>query len=714
MPVQDEEVSIKLDGDADEGPVAHGLLKSDDVLEDLRKLGTRLFETYERQNERREASKSYWDVFNCVLNEHQTYNGISQLYLPIVHNAVQARKVRFVNQMFPQNSRHAEVLSLDGTRPAHTIATLEHYIRTLKLRTSLMPQLMVNGDVEGQYTIGVSWRTSKRRVTRRLNVAVHPRTGEPLPPGAGALMSETIVEGSPHIEIIPDGDFVVFPEHAASIQDALDMGGGVAVLRRWTKARIKALKEDGTLDKTKAEDLLKQLQDGAHKTTIKNRRKQQVEATGVKLKVKDAEVYEVWTMVDGPDGEELCQVFITPNNMPVGCRPNPYWCGHVPFISAPVRAVEGSFKGDSLVKFCADAQYAANDAVNEGMDSAAYSLLPIIMTDPEKNPRTGSMILALAAVWETSPKDTQFAQFPQLWEQAFNIVAACKAEIQQTLSVSPAAITQQTQKKKPSAAEMATEQAIDLLTTADAVRVVEESILSPLLEWLAHLDYQYRDRELITRKAGPIGVKEEMQRVPPLQLDGRYEFNWVGAEAQRNAAQVQNMIAGLNILRGIPPQMYQGYKLNIVPVISSLVETTFGPRMAPLIFESAADQQPLDPGMENQMLLDGFEVPVSPLDDDRAHLAKHMPALQLGGPAAVYLKQHVSAHAQAMAQKAAMQQAQQAPGGPGGPGGAGGPGQTPPGSQPNVKRQGGMQRPPGALHRDQQPLVPNPKRGAMA
>ena len=40
-----------------------------------------------------------------------------------------------------------------------------------------------------------------------------------------------------------------------------------------------------------------------------------------------------------------------------------------------------------------------------------YALMPIVMTDPAKNPRLGSMVLNLAAIWETDPKATQFVQF---------------------------------------------------------------------------------------------------------------------------------------------------------------------------------------------------------------------------------------------------------------------------------------------------------------
>jgi hypothetical protein len=64
------------------------------------------------------------------------------------------------------------------------------------------------------------------------------------------------------------------------------------------------------------------------------------------------------------------------------------------------------------------------------------------MTNPEKNPRTGSMIMSMAAVWETSPKDTQVVNFPALWKDGFAMVKECKQEVSQTLSVSPAGITQ--------------------------------------------------------------------------------------------------------------------------------------------------------------------------------------------------------------------------------------------------------------------------------
>jgi hypothetical protein len=345
-------------------------------------------------------------------------------------------------------------------------------------------------------------------------------------------------------------------------------------------------------------------------------------------------------------------------------------------------------------------QYKANDAINIAMDSAMYSLLPIVMTDPEKNPRVASMVLNMAAIWETSPNDTKFVEFPNLWEQGFSIAGQARDVIMQTLSVSPAAITQTGQKKKPTQAELSNEQAVDLLTTADAVTVLEEGILTPIIQWFIDLDYQYRDRDLVIKKYGPMGLQAEMQTIEPLQMNERFEFRWLGVEAARNAQQIQQQIAGMNILRGIPPQQYQGYTLDLSPLIANLVENTFGPRLSPLIFKSIRAQLSASPDEENMMLLQGFDVPVSPLDNDIEHMQKHGPILQQnpqGDPSGM-LRTHIQKHMMALQQK---QMAQHQGGQPGTPGGAGPgtPGQPKPGAIP-MRLPTGNQNPPGALPAD--------------
>jgi hypothetical protein len=111
-------------------------------------------------------------------------------------------------------------------------------------------------------------------------------------------------------------------------------------------------------------------------------------------------------------------------------------------------------------------------------------------------------------------------------------------------------------KKKQSQAEVANEQQVDILTTADSVTVLENSILTPMVARFLELDHQYRDDVVTVRQYGQLGKQAEMQRIEPIQFNRRYQFRWYGVEAARTTQQVQQQIAALNVIRGIPAQFY--------------------------------------------------------------------------------------------------------------------------------------------------------------
>jgi hypothetical protein len=306
------------------------------------------------------------------------------------------------------------------------------------------------------------------------------------------------------------------------------------------------------------------------------------------------------------------------------------------------------------------------------------------------------MILDLAAVWEVDPNSTKFAQFPELWKEAFSIVAQAKNEIFQALGVNPAMMPQQTGgKQKRNQAEIANEQQVDLLSTADAVTNIEGEILTPLVQRMLAYDHQFRDDDLLVRSFGEMGLKAMMQEIEPVQMDKRISLRWFGVEAARNAAQVQQQIAGLNVIRGIPPEMYPGYKLDVSPLLVHLVENVYGPRLGPLIFKDMRDELAADPEIENEMLEQGFEVMVHALDDDGKHLQAHMKTPQ-SQQRDVHMQRH-QLQMQAKQMKMMQQQGQQGMPGGSGPGVAG----TPPGAQPAAPRQN--KQPPGAVHPDQMP-----------
>lgn len=713
----DEPDDIEVEDEAGEQPEVAERAKDISRRAGVKKQLLELFDEVEKgfsdQSSRADEIADYWDIFNCKLNGHQFYSGNSQIFVPIVANAVNARKTRFVNQMFPTNGRNVEVISQDGELPYAEMSLLEHYIDRAKLRTEVMPALMKNGDCEGQYSICINWEKRKRFVTWKTWEAPPMEDGS-VNPAAGEIETikhEELEDQFPTVEVIADADLLVLPSTAASIPEAIATGGSVTVIRRWTKAKIRAMVREGVIREDTAESLIGQMTEESSKPGTQN--KVHLEAAGIKREggLAFLLVYQTWSILKVKGARRLCECFYGGEDNVLGARRNPLWSDKVPVISVPVEKVAGSFKGVSKIKPVADIQYFANDAVNEAADSAAYALLPIVMTDPTKNPRIGSMVLSLAAVWETSPQDTQFAQFPQLWQHGFEMVAAAKAEVAQALSVSPAALTGggASKKSKPSQAEVAQEQQVDILTTADAVTVVEQGILSPMLEMFVEMDHQYRDTELQVKSFGRMGMEAKMQSVPPVQFDTRYQYRWFGVEQARAAQQIQQQIAMTNVLRGIPPEQMGGYRLNLAPLAVQLSENAFGPRLAPLILESPEAQMPVPVEQENSLLLNGFEVPTHPQDDDEQHIKAHAMVLQdaegKSAPNAKKTQKHIWDHMQQLAKKqqAGAQQPQGEPGIPGGEMG----GQPQPGvaGTPRIGAQPaqatGSQGPPGMIHHDQ-------------
>jgi len=681
------------------------------VKEELLKLYKDVEEGFRDQWTRSNDQLDWWECYNCVLSTKQFYVGNSKIFVPIIHNAINARKTRFTNQIFPQAGRYVEVTSSDGTKPDALMSLAEFYVRKAKLRTKVMPALCKAGDIEGHYHIYVSWCSRKRNVVWRAPVVPELAEGVPNPASAPVMdiHVEEVEEGHPEVEVIADSDVLVIPQTSDTLEEALDNGGSVTVLRRWGKAKIKKMMDEGAIRKDMGKALIGEMQKKAPPEDV-NQAKKQVDAAGIKGgEKKYALVYETFTMLEVKGKHLLCQAFFGGADRILGCRRNPLWCDRLPLISAPVEKVAGAFKGRSKVADCADMQYAANDAINEAWDSAGYSLMPVVMTDPAKNPRIGSMVLSMAAVWETSPSDTQMLSFPQLWQSGFELVNQCKAEVSQTLSVSPAAITQggMATRTKPNQAMVAQEQQIDILTTADSVTVIEEGILTPMVALFIELDHQYRDEDVTVRGFGEMGLRAEMEKIPPVQMDRHYQFRWFGVEQARGAQQIQQQIAAMNVLRGIPPQQMNGYQINLVPAITNLVESTFGPRLAPLIFVPPDQQLPVPVETENMLLAEGFEVPTHQMDDDKQHVEQHMRLLQHlqmtgEGKSNKKIQTHIMRHVQqAQAKQMAAMQAQQGqPGQPGTPGGAGPgvPGTPRIGAQPGQPR---MQGPPGSIHQDQ-------------
>ena len=670
-----------------------------EVMESLLEMYREIETGFENQYDRSNEQMDFWDLYNCKLGMRQYYAGNSKIFVPIVHDAIQARVTRFSNQIFPQNGRYIEVTTMDGEMPHGEMSLVEHYIKKTKMRTVVVPALLRNGDVEGQYNVYVSWRERKRHVTFK---KPRPELVDQAGQVPDDVQHETITEGRPHVEVIADSDILVLPHTADTMPDALDAGGSVTILRRWSKSKIKQMIENEEILDDAGDTLLEEMA-GEKAAVAINKQKVVVDAAGIKLTqggMKHALVYETWTNLTIGNERRLCKIYYGSEKIVLSARRNPNWSDKMNLFSCSAEKIQGVFKGKSKLVPCEQIQIYANDAINEAADSSMFSMMPIVMTDPERNPRIGSMVLSLAAVWECDPQSTVFAKFPDLWKAGFEIVASCKAQIMQSLSVSPAAITQSaSQKAKPSQADIAREQQVDILTTADAVTLIEEGILTPVVNFMVELDHQYRSEKLMIRQYGEKGLRAKMDWVDPIQMDKKLSYRWFGVEQARSAMQMQQQISFANVLGSIPPDKYPGHRLNLIPMITQMVENVFGPRLAPLIFEDEKAQMTIPPDTENEWMVKfNLNLAIHPMDEDLQHLQEHAKAMQQTGDPLGNIRAHMARHQFQMQLKQQAMLAQQVAQMGGGPPGGGGGGPRP-GAQSRPPR--GGQGPPGMVNRDQ-------------
>src|SRR5258708_7238465 len=313
----------------------------EELIPDLYDLYKDIEKGFENQNERANNIMDYWDVYNCRLGGQQSYSGRSKIFLPIVHDAVKARKTRFTNQIFPQVGRYVEVTTEDGTLPQAEMSLIDHYIRKAKLRTVVVPALCVNGDVEGQYNIYVDWVERKRKVAWRTQKPIQvemqgtePDSLEDPDEKIDDIQEEEIKHAHPHVEVLAETKVLILPATAESVGDALAMGGSATILRRWSKYKINKKIKDGEIIKEAGKHLVEEMKKEAA-VTLPNKPKQSADAAGIKLGggSKYALVYETWTEQTIGNERRLCRAYFGGQKSILSLKRKPYWSDKCPLFS---------------------------------------------------------------------------------------------------------------------------------------------------------------------------------------------------------------------------------------------------------------------------------------------------------------------------------------------------------------------------------------------
>jgi len=663
-----------------------------DVKSELTDLYPGMISGFDDKTDQTQVIERAYDIYNCILNENQMYVGDSKVFLPIVHDAIEARVTRFSSAIFPQTGRYSEVLSNDGEVPYETMAVLDHYVERCKLRDLIVPTLIRSGDITGQYSLFVHWVKRDRHTIKKVQAPVMEDEMGAVP-GAGGVedvVAETVDDSRPDVMVLDARDLLILPASVDEVDDA-DV---VAVALRMSKGRVQEMIDSGEFEEEAGKEVLENMNQYESKESDAD--KKNLNAAGIKMDSngsKTALIYMIWTklLIDGK--RRRCVAYMVGSNTVLSCKRNPYWSDRIPVITQAALKLSGSIWGKSRVEPVEKAQYGANDAFNMGQDSIKYGLMPVTIVDPQKFQKVSSVVLTMGALWLGDPTGVKVVQFPTNWNEAERVVEVCRAQILQSLDTSPAMISMGNAGKRPTAAQISQEQQVSMETTADVVTILESTILNELLRWFYELDYQYRDKDMFVRRFGPVGLQAEMQAVPPSGVDTQYTFKWYGTEGVKSAQQIQQMISLLNVITSLPPEMLNGRKIDAGPIIEQAANATFGPRVAPKVLIDQSHQLTIDPETENMMLGQGFNVPVGPMDDDVAHTKSHAAAAMETGDIHSTIRLHLQAHSQAMQMKAT---------------GAGGGMIPPPQGQPGAPRPGGqaqaptgVQNPPGAIHPDQ-------------
>ena len=310
------------------------------------------------------------------------------------------------------------------------------------------------------------------------------------------------------------------------------------------------------------------------------------------------------------------------------------------------------------------------------------------------------MVYGLGAVWPTSPQDTQFAEFPQLWKESIGLCQSIKAQIYESMDCNDMMMGKAPSGRKNAQAVGAQmqEQSIPIM---DHAEYVEEEMLNPLIERFFEYDCQFREKDLTVITMGPIGVKSKMQQIPPQEWGNRYTWSWVGTDYVQNMQRMQQQISTMNVLRGIPPQQLGGKKLDITPILEVLVQNVFGAELGQRILVDERNMYSVSPDIEDEMMLNNIPAEIHEADNDLEHIQEHQKTAALSKDPTGMFRMHIQKHMMQLQQKrqTAMGQQQQQ-GMPGVPGGAGPGVAGTPRMGAQVSGPQGMQQPNGAIHPD--------------
>lgn len=521
----------------------------------------------------RQALNQQWHTLLKVWTlEHENpgYSGRSNVYMPAGKKVVETIISQLVSGTFPGEDNFGVTARDPGLmEQALTVKeVLKHRIEsTAKLRTAAEPfyrQLVLTGNspVKVQY---------KRKVIK------HSRDRRGLKP--------CVLFDSPVFDPIDAANFYVYPETVNRLSDA------EIVFEDFTLplATIMKRARDGFYDKGEAE------------VSGKGQgRSSRIEAENAKLAAQglNAGQYDSrggWSRVDGTEiwmdfdpkadskeeeeNPEPFVITVTSSGHVLRAIRNPYWHKQPPFLLGRMGTVQGRIYGTGFVEAIRQLNILLNDQTNQSMDSATYTLNPVVITNP--NYVLGALSQMEPGVqWLVSDINAaiRFDRPPGDLIQGGSILMAQTQAWINDFGGAPPVLQGGAAPGRAfkTATGVGTAQRNAALPLQEIVRLCEEDVWSPNLALFNSLDQQFANEDLMVPSDG----RRALLRVSPNSLAGDWLYDWMASTQTSNQTVKGSQIAeALNLMANPQIQMLlkeNGVKVNPVPLLKRLYTEVFG------------------------------------------------------------------------------------------------------------------------------------------
>lgn len=591
-----------------------------------------------KMDERMRRRYNQW----ALVVDEKFYQGRANAYIPAVRKGIERLVTQWVRETFPSD---------EWWDCRATAAEFEKNVDGAKalLDTQLKRRIKLKRKARPYYRQLAIYGTSPLKYFWRYELGVEPKF-VPGPQGPRLQKGTKVLYDDPDVKIVDFFSWGTYPETVADVDDAKLVYEDMLV-------DLQELKDDkqnyANLDKAKAS-----AGSGSSGSTALIKRQERLRRLGItEDELNDSDflfLTECYVNFDLRDGLGVAPTLLTLawESVPVRLQRNAY--ERPPYRVGKDAELPEEFFGHPRTEATERLQIILNDSTNQDLDASAFANNPMVVVDPNYCEDYQAIALFPGAKIPAPPEAVKFDRPPDAaFSQKEKIAFLNQMILEQLGSPSGASPSPAASAQPRGARTFGGMQMLQMLAGSESKELVEfqeDLVWEPLLQDLAWLNARFMTNNRILRTVGAKGAPVTVNRETFL---GDFAYDWLGTSTVQNqTVRSAQMLVAMNIVRNTPPSP-AGY-----PNLGYIFKEYW--RSQGLKFAERAWVEPpesLEPRLENEVILQGRAVEVSPRDNDAEHIVEHdafLKSLPPGHPAADALVKHLLTHHQ---QQIAKQQA---------------------------------------------------------